>query len=75
MNVDEDDEEEEDEDEDNNSNIISIDISEPSLVASQPYSEERQILSRPLRKSKAFHDKELLDQQVNISGLVNTKSN
>ena len=32
-------------------------------VASQN-SSEREVLYRPLRKSKAFHDKELLDQQV-----------
>ena len=28
-----------------------------------------------MRKSKAFHDKELLDQQVNDSGLENIGSN
>ena len=32
-------------------------------VASQN-SSEREVLHRPLRKSKAFHDKEILDQQV-----------
>ena len=67
LNVDED--VEDNVDEDNTSNTNSIDRSEPSIqFASNNSSEEREILSRPLRKSKAFHDKELLDQQVNGSG-------
>ena len=39
--------------------------SEPSLQsASQTSSEGKQVLARPLRKSQAFHNHDLLQQQV-----------
>ena len=47
----------------------SLDNSAPSLEA--PFSEDKEISVRPLRKSKAFHDQELLRQQVNDSCLYN----
>ena len=73
LNVDVD--EEVDEDEDRTSNTSSIVRSEPSIqVASQISSEDGEVISQPLRKIKAFHDKELLDQQANDEGLLNMKS-
>lgn len=48
-----------------NSNDSLVDKSENSVeAASLTSSEEREILSRPLRKSKGFHDQELLQQQI-----------
>merc|ERR1712013_615924 len=42
-----------------------VDKSENSVeAASLTSSEEKEILSRPLRKSKGFHDQELLQQQI-----------
>lgn len=62
-------------DEDNTSKTNSIDRSEPSLqYPSNNSSKERKIPARPLRKSKAFHNKDLLDQQVNGPALVNANA-
>ena len=61
----------EEEETDSNS---SLENSKPSVEAAS--SEAKEIPARPLRKIKAFHDQELLQQQVNdsclyILGIIN----